>query len=61
MQKINQAQGHPPASQTDWDYFATATDEDIQRGIDNDPDTAPALIYDETKSRYKPHPPRITR
>ncbi len=51
----------PAESQTDWERLRKMTDEDIQRGIDSDPDSAPDFSCDDTKAVYKPHPPRIKR
>ena len=61
MQKANQVEPHQPASRTDWERLRTMTDEDIQRGIDNDPDSAPILSDEQMRREYKPHPPRIKR
>lgn len=61
MQKTEQTRTAAPASQTDWNRLRQMTEADIQRGIDSDPDSAPALSYEEIKATYKPHPPRIKR
>ena len=60
--QIRKAEAHAiPKGKTDWNRLRSMTDEDIQRGIDSDPDSAPALSYDETKATYKPAGPRIER
>lgn len=61
MQKLEKQEETFPKTSTDWDRLRKMTDEDIQRGIDNDPDSAPALTYEEVKKAYKPHPPRVRR
>lgn len=48
-------------SGTDWERLRTMTDADVQRGIDSDPDSSPALSGEEIKARYKPAPACITR
>ncbi len=51
----------PLHGKTDWDRLHNMTDDDIQQGIDSDPDSAPAMGYEETKAAYKPAPARIGR
>ena len=61
MQHTEKKADTVPPSRTDWDRLRSMTDEDIQRGIDNDPDSAPALTLEEIRSQYKPAPARIKR
>ena len=49
----------PASSKTDWNRIRNMTEQEIQRGIDSDPDSAPDASYEETKAQYKPHPPRM--
>jgi hypothetical protein len=42
--------GVPAESQTDRERLRKMTDDDIQRGIDSDPEAAPDLSYEDTKA-----------
>ncbi len=61
MQHAEKRADTVPPSRTDWNRLRSMTDADIQRGIDSDPDSAPALSYEETKATYKPAPARLKR